>query len=353
MKYARMIYGNNKKQSKYFQYINLGDYIQTFAIDNIYKIMNIPQSNIVSIDGFNMSEYTGELISVPMQGWFGFIKGRKVFPIKDSIRPVFIGYHCITDAYYTEECLDTYRRYSPIGCRDEATMKKMREHGINSYLTGCLTVTLPEREFVPKEQHIFLVDPPKDIEKFIPQSLKKNITYITHEILQDSKNYNEAEIKRAEELSLKLLERYKNEATLVITSRLHCAGPCLGMGIPVILARNYFDERYSWIGKYLPLYTPDQFENIDWNPQKVDLSDIKPKLINMAQKMLLDACDKEAIMREVHEFYMDREKENVKVPFYVNSYLKMHEKFPKIADLLREVVFKRITVATARGKSEK
>lgn len=352
MKYARLLYGKNENQLATAQYVNIGDYFQTFAIDNIYKIMQIPEEDIISIDRKRLTEYTGRLLRLPMQGWFGYIKGIEIFPLPQAVSPAFLGYHCITKKNYSAKCIHTYKQYEPICCRDETTYLFMRKHGINAYLTGCMTITLPERECEPEKIHVFLVDAPQGIEKYMPEELKEHITYITQEVQVISANDDKTELSRLENLSHELLKRYKKEATLVVTSRLHCAGPCLGMGIPVILARNYFDDRYAWIDKYLKLYTPDQFQNINWYPEKVDLSDIKPQLIKMADQIIRNDPHKEETIRQIHEFYMNRTRNKIHVPFYTKIYLQLHETFPQLADFIREVVLKRFTVATGRDKSE-
>ena len=77
------------------------------------------------------------------------------------------------------------------------------------------------------------------------------------------------------------LNRYKDQASLVITSRLHAAVPCMAMGIPVILVSENFDGRFSWVEKYLPLYTPDIFDKIDWSPKAIDYEEDKEKIINI------------------------------------------------------------------------
>lgn len=354
MKFARLVYGNNKKQLASAQYANIGDYFQTFAIDHIYKEIGIPKSDIITIDRSKIQEYkkSDEKVILPMQGWFGYIKGIEIFPMPKGIIPAFLGYHCTTSKNYSQRCLETYLKYAPIGCRDEKTYLLMKKHGIPAYLTGCLTITLPERTQTPKSPHLFLVDAPHNIEKYIPSELKQNITYISQEVPFNPENTDEYEICRLEKLAYELLNRYKNEATLIVTSRLHCAAPCLGMGIPVILARNYFDDRYAWIDKYLPLYTPDKFESINWYPQKVDLTDIKLQLIEMTRQILMNLADKEDIMEHVHDFYMNRQRQKISVPFSLKAYLKLHEITPKTADFLREVILKKYTVSTARDKSE-
>ena len=352
MKYARLVYGKNNEQFSKTQQVNLGDYFQTFAIENIYDQIGISKLQVETINRRTLYDYKGEKMILPMQGWFGYIRGIEIFPMPDNIMPIFMGYHCVTKKRYNKLCLEQYRQSEPVCCRDEKTYLLMKKNGIQAYLSGCFTITLPQREVEPKKQHVFMVDAPNGIEKFMPESLKKNMTYITQEVPIDYSCSEESEIIRLEKLSRSLLERYKNEATLIVTSRLHCAAPCLGMGIPVVLARKYFDHRYEWIDKFLPLYTPEEFENINWDVQKVDLSYIKPLLIDLARAMIFDSDNKEILMEKVHEYYKDRERAKISVPFYTRAYLRIQEINPRFADFMREVVLKKFSVATARDKSE-
>lgn len=352
MKYARLVYGNNKLRMASQQFKNVGDYIQTFAIDRIYDQLHIKKENICTIERNGLREYCGEQVVLPMQGCFGNTKGAEVFPLPNGIKPIFVGYSSSTKAHYTKECIKTYQKNGPVCCRDEGTWKLMKRGGVDAYLTGCLTITLPERDKEPEEGKVFLVDAPSAVERYIPEDLKKNLVYVTHEVQWDSGNSDEDELKRMEALSKEILDRYKNEAALVITSRLHCAAPCMAMGIPVILVRNYFDERYMWIDKYLPLYTPDRFGEIDWHPVKVDLSEVKPMLLNMVSAILFDEEDKERIIKQIHDFYMDRKREKTKTPFHVSMYFKVREICPQFADFMREVVLKKYIVATARDKQK-
>ncbi|MCM1231024.1 MAG: polysaccharide pyruvyl transferase family protein [Ruminococcus flavefaciens] len=354
MKYARLIYGYNKKQLTSMQYINLGDYFQTFAIDNLFCQAGIVSDDIRNIEKAKLQYYNDSPICLPMQGWFGHIKGTEIFPLPPMVKPIFIGYHSLSKSYYSQKCINTYQKYSPICCRDEGTYQRMKRYGIDAYLTGCLTITLPERKSVPSKTKVFLVDAPNNIEKFMPQELKENISYITHEIPYNYNNSEEYELERIEILAKELLKKYEQEATLVVTSRLHCAAPCIGLGIPVILARKYFDDRYAWIDKYLPLYTPNNFEHINWYPDKIDLSKIKPLLIDLFTALILPSETENltTILQEIHDFYMDRERALISTPFYVKLYFKLHEIFPRFTDYMREVILKDYTVATARNKSD-
>lgn len=347
MKFGRIIYGTNKKQTKSFQYANVGDYFQTFAIDHIYDYMGIPKDQIVTIERHNLRTYNGEPVVLPMQGWFGGLKGDEIFPLSPKITPIYLGYHSITNSHYKD--ITSYKVNAPVGCRDEATWAKMQENSIDSFISGCMTITMERRKNEPFNGKVFLVDAPEGIEKYIPPELKEQIEYVTHEVPVQLKNSSEEECIRLEILSRELLNRYRNEAVLVITSRLHCAGPCLGLGIPVILAREYFDERYTWIDRYTQLYTPDHFQSIDWNVKPVEIEETKASLIKMATSMLRRDTDRN-LAEQIHKYYMNRNRSIIKIPIKLKAYYAVHSRFPRLADFLREVVLQRFTVATGRRK---
>jgi len=348
MKFARLVYGYNNMQLKGKQYINVGDYFQTFALDNLYEYMGIAEENIITVRREELSKYSGEKIILIMQGWYGYIKGIEVFPLPNSIKPIFWGYHCITKHNYQD--LACYTNNQPIGCRDERTYLLMKSKNIEAFLSGCLTLTLPRRKVEPSIEKVFLVDTPEGIENYLPDKYKYNIEYVTQEILINPKKDKEEEIIRVEAKSREILDKYKKEATLVITSRLHCASPCLAMGIPVILARKYFDERYMWIDKYIPLYTPDNFSTINWDASVIDLEDMKKRILDTLVSCIYNEINYDEI-NAIHNHFMNRNRENIHTPLMVRSYLKLHEKFPRTADFIREVVLQKYAIATGRHKA--
>lgn len=48
---------------------NIGDNIQTFAVDNFYRKMGIPSEDIVDINFADMKYYDGEEVILPMTGY--------------------------------------------------------------------------------------------------------------------------------------------------------------------------------------------------------------------------------------------------------------------------------------------
>ena len=352
LKYAEMVYGPNQIETH--QYGNLGDWFQTYAMDYIYKSISIQDDLIVRIDRNRLSSYSGEACILPMQGWFGRVGGIETYPLSSHITPVYLGYHSVDPRHYSSLAVKTIKGHEPVCCRDEATCEMMRRKGIRAYLTGCTTVVFPKRSEQKKGTKVFLVDAPSGIEDYMPDYLKDNIEYLTQEVPYLSKSFDD-EVARLDSLAKKQLKRYSDEARLVITSRLHCAGPCLGMGIPVILARKYFDERYGWIEKYLPLYTPDRFSQIDWDPTPPDMTWIKQELINLAKALLIDGGggQSEEIMRAIDSYYRSRAKAHLATPFYVKAYHLIHGRYPRMADFIREKMLQKYTIATGREKSPK
>lgn len=118
MKYARLVYGKNNKQMSVVQYANLGDYFQTFAIDNIYKELQIKEEDIVTINRSELYKYEGRT-DITYAGVVWLYQGIEIFPLPEKIRPVFLGYNCTSKALYTPKHIATYNEYSPVCCRDE------------------------------------------------------------------------------------------------------------------------------------------------------------------------------------------------------------------------------------------
>lgn len=349
MKYGRLLYGKNKL-NKYCQYANLGDCIQTFAIDNLYEKSGISKDDVLSVKREYLNE-TKEITYLPLQGYFTSIKGMTdIYPLPDNFIPLFIGYHDIfEERTVSEEKIKYLKSHAPIGCRDEKTYNELIKRNIPAYISGCLTITLPQRQAMNSQKKVFLVDAPKGIEDYIPDNMKQNIEYVTHEIPFDSTlSYNDNSLY-VEEYTHNLLNRYINEASLVVTSRLHCAAPCLGMGIPVILARNYFDDRYSWIDRYLTLYTPDLFDTIDWNVKPVDISKEKQLLTDLFCNLIQNKPIEE-ISTTISDLYLNRERGNIHTPFIPKVYMKMRSFNPILADIIREKILQPFSVASARKK---
>lgn len=326
---------------------NAGDVVQSLAIDGLYEKMNIAQEDIIDIPMEQLSSYRGEKVVLPLNGYFLYSREYPSFPVSEDIIPVFLGIFSTSPAYLKHRKF--WKKYEPIGCRDEATYQAMSKKGYKAFLLGCMTITLPKRTKEPDKPKVFLVDAHPSIMEYIPEKLKSHIEYVTHDIPVNKDMPHDDLAKYMLETSAHLYERYRDEATLVITSRLHCAAPCIAMGIPTIVVKDGFDERFGWLDKLVHLYTPDEFANIDWNPKPIDLEEHKKQLERAAISLINRTPDWEAL-NAVHEFYMSRKKKKLSAPILVKGYMIMAQYSPKLAAFIREKVLYRFTIA---GKSQK
>ena len=112
-----------------------------------------------------------------------------------------------------------------------------------------------------------------------------------------------------------LCNRYKKEAKLVITSRLHCAVPCMAMGIPVVLARDNISYTFSWVEKFLPIYGIEQYDSIDWNPESVSFEKEKEEIKKVMVNAILRNFSGKDDYQWLSDFFMDRKRAEYNLEF--------------------------------------
>jgi len=89
-----------------------------------------------------------------------------------------------------------------------------------------------------------------------------------------------------------ILKEYAS-ASLVITSRLHSALPCLAIGTPVIFVpKNPHDPRLEGYSEYLKIYSVDEFQQINWVITDFNLSSQQKEKIKDLKEQLIQRCTK-------------------------------------------------------------
>lgn len=79
-----------------------------------------------------------------------------------------------------------------------------------------------------------------------------------------------------EQYARHILERYRLEAKLVITSKIHVAMPCVAMGIPVVFITDEPNNiRFDVIQGILPIYSYKDMNYVNWSPEPVNIDYIK------------------------------------------------------------------------------
>ena len=270
---------------------NLGDYIQTIALEAFYKRF-FPDAEQIVLDRDELAHYQGRRALVLMQGWFSVAGNLDFLPSPDLV-PVFSGVHFSSTLRKRLLAADQLNRFREmeIGCRDYSTMYFLRAAGQKAYLSRCLTLTLPKRKENDGERNkIFWVDLPRSLEAFLPAAFHENAERISQREIpfipgRESDNKSRAAA---------LLEQYRREARCVVTAAIHCAMPCAAMGIPVLFI-NYHDrnaviERWSAMHGIIPVYSEADLQEgripLDI-PAEPDFEDLKE---NILQNAYLSCC---------------------------------------------------------------
>ena len=244
---------------------NLGDFIQSIAAA---KLMMPEKPLILNRDQLN--NYYGPQVKLIMNGWF--MEQPENWPPSSSITPLFISFHLNPTAergMLTTKGISYFKKHQPIGCRDYYTQKTLEEHGIETYFSGCLTLSLKRADFINGNQNregVLVVSP---FERLLPQrdTIKLNkpkslllkgiqkikqpfkmnkykqaikrldayLSQLDEEVqfrtqLMPPKIHTEAERIKAAEEQLEAIARSK----LVVTSRIHTALPAVAFGTPVL-----------------------------------------------------------------------------------------------------------------------
>lgn len=241
---------------------NIGDDIQSYA-----ALRLLPQMDYL-IDREHLDDFkTEETVAVILNGWF--LHNKFNWPPSPNLYPCCISMHFTPNDYmsigydYLEGVGREYlKNYQPIGCRDQSTLEILHKKGIEAYLSGCVTLTLGQREVNrSNERYICMVDISEEAQNKIDLVAKKEGIYtkkVTHWV--DYKNQPIGWRERIKQVE-KLLDLYQS-AYCVVTKRLHCALPCLAMGTPVLLLLDREKDdmtRYSHFTDLLHVTSTEDF----------------------------------------------------------------------------------------------
>ena len=266
MKYGLLTYQYPGRKGYRPKNVNIGDYIQSIAARQFLPSVD------VFVDRDSVSSYSGDSIKLIMNGWWHIYGGNEV--TSKTITPLYVAYHVTNPKGLTSKALDHLKQNAPIGCRDLATMNCLLPHGVEAYLSSCMTLTLGRTYYTPKEERtntVYLVDcvfrdfeQPSQLEWYISRkarhastSVSKKLRRRTWELVRS--DLRDARIEKRTHIysgkSLNDEERFQladqflrdySKAKLVITSRLHCAIPVLSMGVPVLFVGwNLDDPRFA------------------------------------------------------------------------------------------------------------
>ena len=151
-----------------------------------------------------------------------------------NIYPVTVAMH-VTSAWNSAskkkwiENKSFFAKFSNIGTRDTTTLDIFKEIGIPAQMTGCMTPFIQNPfQGLPRTDKIYFVDVDKYMEKLIPAHITANATIIKQVVSREESNGMVRYVN-----AYNRIEKYA-QAKLIITTRIHCALPCVALGTPVI-----------------------------------------------------------------------------------------------------------------------
>ena len=265
---------------------NIGDFIQAIAGRQF-----LPRVDAYLDRETDLAAYHDEPMKMIMNGWF--TNNTADWPPSEKIIPLLVSFH-INKAglpgLLSEESIRFYREHEHVGCRDTNTLSILQKHGIKAYFSACLTLTLGRTYATDhKSDEILFVDPyelkgslksryglqaaafllthPLSVRKVCRKRGEKGLSrvlriayflsehskvfdlkmlveahYILYGHMKLGTNYPTVDDKLA--LAESLIRRYA-AAKAVITTRIHCALPCLGLETPVIYMERENDTEQS------------------------------------------------------------------------------------------------------------
>jgi len=300
MKYALLSVATEKS-------INIGDYIQALASSQF----------LPSIDGFiereRLDEYDGDEVKIILNGWY--MHQPEHWPPSSKIKPLFVAFHLnnlANELLKHEDSLAYLRQHQPIGCRDKVTVGKLQSAGISAYFTGCMTLTLGYKyKNSHKDGKVYFTDSvvtfgsrwekirclfslknlnsKRTIYKkmFMGEHFRavnwciavkfynvysrwfdRNMLLSAEYVCQQSERYNKFKTPEALLSEAERLVKGYAKASCVVTSRIHCALPCLGLETPVIYVNDDLQDDFSScrLDGLLQLFNVLHWTGIDLKP---------------------------------------------------------------------------------------
>lgn len=210
--------------------LNIGDDIQMIAarqflprVDYYFDRENIDSTRVRS----------GDTVKMIMNAWY--LGWPYNWPYKNkAIDPLFISMYLeqnrpeAIEKFLSKKSRGLFTEHGPVGTRDKTTNDFFRENGIDSYFSGCLTLTLQKSPKIKKRDFILAISLPDEVDEYLRQHSKYPVIVIDN--LLAMRDYSPEKRLRIAEYYLYLYQ----SARCVVTTRLHATLPCLALETPVL-----------------------------------------------------------------------------------------------------------------------
>ena len=169
---------------------NLGDDVQSLAALQFY-----PKIDVLLHREFLNRVYIDDTIKAIVNGWFMYKPEN--WPPSSAIEPLIISIHIdpkIVSKLLSRKGIKYFKSFEPIGARDLFTKKVLERHGVLSYFSGCLSLTLDYKFHYlkviknDKSDYTLIVDLPPQLKNQIKRGLsssssfQNNIVEFTHNL---------------------------------------------------------------------------------------------------------------------------------------------------------------------------
>lgn len=226
----KIISQNKKYALMVVDSMNIGDAIQAIAARQFLPRVDylIERDDLAMLNDVKLG--SDDELKMIMNGWY--IDDGALFPPPAiaQFKPLLISMHVndiyannyTAKAFLTDQARAFFKQFGPVGARDTHTAKFLNDNGVESYFSGCLTLTLTEETSLPKRDHILAVN----ISDAVYESLRSRTNRpIIRMDVDATQNLNNEEMLTLGEYYLMLYQT----AHLVVTTRLHAILPTLAM----------------------------------------------------------------------------------------------------------------------------
>ena len=172
--------------------------------------------------------------------WWGRTYGSFTLPPSSSLRLLLVAVHINQwNLVKPKAASDFLKKAAPIGARDTRTLSKLKDMGVSTYFSGCLTLTwnpnIRNQSPTPRTQ-VVVVDTSsgkQGVSTLVPEAyLNNSLEYSNHlgSVTRPSFHWP-FQFAYGSLLTIA-------QARVVVTSRIHVALPAVGLGTPVIFAEE-------------------------------------------------------------------------------------------------------------------
>ncbi|PWT83568.1 MAG: hypothetical protein C5B58_06350 [Acidobacteria bacterium] len=248
---------------------NIGDDIQSLAAEQFLPGVD------VRVDRDHLAatpDGAPDKTKIILNGWH--THAPEQWPPASFLSPLLVSVHITNEVYRDNRAglppsafltrgiaLRYFSQHAPVGARDLWTRDLFLKSDVPSEFTGCLTLTLGAREKYVRQDYVCAVDLPRPALNHLRCSSSRQVVASSHQIGSDASWGDRMWFAR------RLLSVYAC-AHCVVTTRLHCALPCLALGTPVLLLRTAPDDyRFTGLDSLFRNCTLDEFlrGNIEFN----------------------------------------------------------------------------------------